>query len=381
MAITTSINWQKERAAFPVCKNRVYLKSSATTPLRQEVLDATQEYSRSLAEVGEIPWDQALTRIDQARQILARLLGGQSEDFAFGANTSHNMNLLAQALIRKSGEPGEIVTLSGEFPSSVTPWRYHGYKVIEISLSHSNSEVVSRVLQAISGRTSAVVVSSVQFVNGFRLDIESLGVSLHKKGIPFIVNATQSFSALPIHLERSHISALTASSHKWMGAFYGCSLLFTSKEFRSDLDWPMAGHMSYNDPEFTGSIEDPKSSTSFIELGTPPFVILISVLAALREIERIGIENISQRILTLSELTASLAKRKNIQLESFRDENSFCSSSVNSGIIALKVSNPKEVVQRLEKLKIFVSERRGSLRVACHYFNNEEEIHQLFNHL
>lgn len=379
MSDTPKIDWLAERSAFPVCAQKNYLASSATTPLRQEVLQATQTYLSQLAEAGELPWWDTLESLDESRTILSRLLGGQPVDYGFGANTSHNMNLLAMALQTRAPQRSKVISLQGEFPSTVTPWKYQGFEVLQLPLKADGNKLFEDVLNSIDSNTTAVVVSAVQFANGYRISLRKWGLALKERGIPFIVNATQAFAALPINVDDCAISALTVSSHKWLGALYGTSLLFTSESFRADIHWPIAGHMSFDDPEFVGVIDSPKTSTSFVELGTPPFVIWISVLAALKEVERLTVPAITRRLQELSAVAADLAKKHKIPVLSHRNEGTLFDDSTSSQIISLQLPHPKELVIKAQQQNIVVTERHGGVRLAPHYFNTETEIEKFFN--
>ncbi|MCB0419543.1 MAG: aminotransferase class V-fold PLP-dependent enzyme [Bdellovibrionales bacterium] len=373
--------WQQEKAAFPVAQKSIYLANSATTPLRREVFDAMQFYLSELTEKGELPWGEVLASLEPTRTSIAKSYGGQGDDYGFGANTSHNMNLLALAMKTGSSKKNAIVSLEGEFPSTVTPWKYQGYHIRTSPLLPSGEQTVDRILSLCSEETAAVVVSHVQFANGYRLPLKRLGQTLKEKKIPLIVNATQSFSCFSFNVEQLPISAMTVSSHKWLGALYGCSLLYVNPELRASLRWPMAGHMSFNDPTFSGDMSHPHAGTRFIELGTPPFPQWIAFSAAWEQVQRIGLTSIEERVLSLSNHVVSLAAKNNFTLSSLRDQDSFHPDSINSAIVALKVSRPKETVVALKKKGVVVTERRGALRIAPHYFNDEEEIEKLFFYL
>lgn len=374
------INWNKERLQFLVCENYTYLMNAATTPLRKEVFEAGYEYLRNQYAAGDISWEPLFARIDSSRGMIAEIAGGNAADYAFGANTNYNMNCLAGALKSQSGI-GNIVTFKDEFPSTYVPWQYHGYKLNKVEIPQCGKNVIPNLLAAIDSNTKAVVVSAVQFASGLRLNTLRLGGELKKKQIPFIVNATQALGSVPISVDLAQVSALVCSSHKWLGAGCGVSIMYTSPEFRKNIRWPFAGFMSFNDLSFSGNIDTPREDTAFIELGTPNFHTLLALEESLKQALRLGVGNIGARILELTDYIVAKARADQIEVLSYRDEEPDINLSQNSGIIALKVEDPQHLEKELFKQNILVNERRGHLRISPHYYNNFQDIDLLFSTL
>lgn len=373
MVPINQIDWLTEREKFSVIKSSAYFMNASTTPLSQDVFAAEQAYLTRLHYIGDPSWSITTPIVDSARALLAQIIGSDKSDNAFGPSTSHNMNLLASA-IKGSHGLGNIISIENEFPATCVPWKYHGFTIKEVSVN--TDDLTKSIAEKIDSETKAVVISHVQYLNGYKANIEEIGVELKKRSIPFIVNATQSLGISKINVKKAHIAALTCSSYKWLGVGYGASILYTSQEFRKTISWPFAGTLSFDDPEFKGNLTNPKKETAFIELGAPPFMTIVGLEASLRNISRIGVQNIAERIQETTQHLYLRLKQLGIEVITKRDEKPL-SESINSSIVSFKVSKPEEIAQKLQENGVLVNVRKGFIRVSCHYYNDLHEVEKL----
>lgn len=367
--------WKNERKAFPIAENYIYLANAATVPLRVEITKSYQDFALEMQNQADLIWGTLPPKLDAVRSLAAEVFSGTTEDWGFGVSSSHNIGLISSAIKERSGL-GEVVTLTDEFPSSFVPWRYHGFELnfIESRKGFFNQE---DILNKLNSNTKAVVLSAIQFSTGMRFDLKPLSEELKKRNIPFIVNATQALGAFPIDVLDIGCDALVCTSHKWLGAGLGLSLLYTSKDFRKDIHWPLAGHASFDDPEFYGLSKKEIKTTAFNEVGTMPFANMLAIGESLKIIKRIGIDRISQRITELSTYLVDQANDASIEVLSPRD-NLDLKKSCNSGIVYLKLNDPAMAEEKLKEKNIITNHRRGALRVSTHYYNNHQDIDKLF---
>ncbi len=372
-----SIDWELERAKYPACTQFVYYMSAANAPLSTSVYQAQREVLDLMHFDAHITWDAVNQKGRELRENLAHLYGGTADDWGFGPNTSHNMNLLSLGIKERHGCV-EVLSFEDEFPSSTIAWKYHGHDLRQIPHQENGKLEVEYILSHISAQTRAVVLSHVQYSTGYRADIESLGIELAKREIFFIVNATQSLGIHNIDLEKCRASALVCSSHKWLGAGYGCGLLYTNEGFRSQIKWPLAGTLSFNDPSFKGDLANPRPGTTFMELGALPFLQILGIAASIKDIRRIGVENLSQRALQNSwEMITELYQNSHSLIFDQRQWE----EHERSQILFLSHQDPNQAMLSLREKKILVNERAGRLRVSVNSFNNRMDLDQLLTGL
>jgi cysteine desulfurase/selenocysteine lyase len=369
-------DWEEIRSNYPACLNQTYLLSASVGPLHKKVYNAWLKSLENLHLNGDIHWQDNLVTREECRQAAARLLEAQPADIGFSPNTSHSMNLLAMVLAQD--KRGTIISIADEFPSTVLGWYQQGFNVNKLATDNGYISVED-ILAAIDHETVAVVVSAVQFITGLRLDIVTLGKYLAQRKIPFIVNATQMLGTFPLSVADGNITALTASCHKWVGAGFSGSLLYTNPQFRKQHKWPpLAGWLSVKDLGLmSNEPQELNPDCAAIETGVLPFTALAGLKAAIEVILDIGIINIAERIFYLSDYLVGQLRELPVKMLTPRDEESDFRKSVNSGIVSLAIENPEELEAALTKRNIHVSARRNGVRIAVHHYNNEKDIDTL----
>jgi selenocysteine lyase/cysteine desulfurase len=350
--------------------------SASAGPLPKAVFQAHLQQVEYLHFHGALPAAQAVELIDRARRGALHLIDAKSiDDIGFISNTSTAMNVLC-LMLKSNWSAGKIVLMpEEEFPSSSVPFYCHDLPVKLVPAASLMQTVTEEV-----NSLGAVVCSAVQFSTGYRADLVALGDFLDTHKIPFIVNATQCMGAFPISVQNAKISALAATAHKWMCAGYGLSTFYASEEFRANRPWPLPGWLSV-ESEYLMSSRKPtlRKDVSAVIGGTLPFTTLAGFAAASEHIERIGVEKIARRLLSLRETLVNYLNTEipGIEFVSPDDQIKEFKASTNSSIVSIRCKNPDALADSLEKEKVFVTARRGSLRISPHYFNNEHDLIKL----
>jgi cysteine desulfurase/selenocysteine lyase len=216
----------------------------------------------------------------------------------------------------------------------------------------------------------------VQYATGFRQDLKALGEELKKKGILFIVNATQSFPFFPINVRSMNIDVLSASVHKWGFTGHIGTLFYTSSPFRKKYTPPWAGWMSVAPEE--GSFIHTAKNTPFrlhetaerYIIGTYNLQPLLAFQVAIDYLKAIGFQNIQTRIMELTDYLIKGLKKLNIKIIS-----PVARKKERSAIVTFTLGDKnKQCIQTLAQNKIFVGARGEGIRVAVNIFNNFEEI-------
>jgi selenocysteine lyase/cysteine desulfurase len=212
----------------------------------------------------------------------------------------------------------------------------------------------------------------VQFSNGFRIDPAELGQMKGKHAL--VINASQSAGAFEIDVKRMKIDALCATGHKWMLAGYGSGFVYLSRELLEQSLPRSIGWLSVEQPfEMRNDEFRPRHDTAArVELGCPHFAGIFSLGAAVDLINEIGTANIQARVLQLNTfLTSRLGEKGWKVLSPNRDNNA------RSGETLVEVRRPGEVFRHLFRRGVVVTEKPQGLRVATHFFNNEQDVERL----
>lgn len=366
---------------FPITAHTTYLKSAATGPALPQVLAATRRYYQELMDGGDLMWEEWAARREAARVQLARLINAEPDEIAFTANTSAGMNLIADA----TEDHGDVIASRLEFPVSTVPFLYRGKRIEfiekeEVMLGKSalngsafDADDVARLM---SERTGVISVSHVQYSNGLRSQLETVGQI--KKDHVFVVNASQSAGVLPIDVKRMKIDALCATGHKWLLAGLGTGFVYLSRELMERTRPRAIGWMSVKEPfeMRNDEIDLRNDAAARAELGVPVLASIFALGASVARLNEIGIGKIEERALEVNRyLTARLREAGYVVLSPLAIERQ------RSAETLVALDNPSRIVAQLAARKIQVTEKPEGIRVATHFFNDEADIETLLSGL
>jgi selenocysteine lyase/cysteine desulfurase len=362
-----SINWTELRKQFPVTERLVYLNSAAAGPVSRASQAAAAGYYEKMMRDGDVHWNRWLADREAMRQKVARFINAEPEEIAFTTNTSSGMNVIVDAL----EDRGEVISSELEFPVTTLPWMHRRIPV-HLLPSVAGELRIDDVRNAMTDKTGVIALSHVQFSNGFRLDPEAFGTIKGKHAL--VINASQSAGAFEIDVKRMKIDALCATGHKWMLAGYGSGFVYLSRELLEQTLPRSIGWLSVEQPfEMRNDEFRPRHDTAArVELGCPHFAGIFSLRASVELMNEIGMANLQARVLELNSLlTSRLAENGWPILSPLQNE------SARSAETLVRVEKPDEVVRHLFRRGVVVTEKPRGIRVATHFFNNEEDIERL----
>lgn len=361
------INWAEIRQRFPVTERLAYLNSAAAGPVSRTSYEAASGYYEKMMRDGDVHWNRWLADREAIRTRIARFINCEPDEIAFTTNTSSGMNVIVDAL----EDRGEVISSALEFPVTTLPWMHRRIPVH--LLPPVDGEVtLDSIRSAMTHDTGVIALSHVQFSNGFRIDPEELGnIKGHHA---LVINASQSAGVLEIDVRRMKIDALCATGHKWMLAGYGAGFVYLSHELQ-ERSLPRAlGWLSVEQPfEMRNDEFRPRhDAASRVELGCPHFAGIFSLGAAVDLIDEVGIANIQARALELNRLlTSQMAQNGWPVLSPVQNE------TARSAETLVQVEKPDEIVRRLFRRGVVVTEKPEGVRVATHFFNDEQDIEKL----
>ena len=365
------INWDDIRKQFPVTENSTYLNSAAAGPLSRSTMAAATEYYQQMMNDGDIHWDEWLEKREEVRRKVARFINAEPDEIGLTTNTSSGMNVIIDALETH----GEVVSCDLEFPVSTLPWMNRRIPV-HLVKSIAGGVTIGDIRGAMNVRTGIICMSHVQYSSGFRIQLEELGAA--KGAHALVVNAAQSAGVFEIDVKRMRIDALSATGHKWMLSGYGAGFVYLSRELQ-DRSKPRAiGWLSVEDPYGDRNNESHlrHDAAARAELGCPHFAGMFALGASIDLIATLGMRSIEARALELNRfLTSRLIESGLKVLSPIADER------MRSAETLVEVNDPAAVVAKLAELNIVVTKKPQGIRVATHFFNNEEDVKRLINAL
>ena len=203
---------------------RVYLDHNATSPLRDEVVEAMTRVLRdlhgnpsSIHEEGR----SARAAVDRARESVAALIGVEAEDVLFtaGATEANNTVLLGLARAR-AGAIRHLVTSAAEHPSVEAPLEVlerEGWRVTRVGVDTEGLLDVEEYERAIESDTTLVSILWANNETGVLQPMKRIATLARERGIPIHTDATQAIGKVPIDLRDVPVDFLSLSAHKFNG--------------------------------------------------------------------------------------------------------------------------------------------------------------------
>lgn len=399
---------------FPWTKQEIYLNNAAYAPGSIFANNAARAYREGHAEHGSQFVQIAKAIREQTRAAIAKLLGCKASEIGFVPNTTTGINLVAQGMDWKTSDEVLVLDEMHEYSSNFMPWEAASMegKVRMVKMKGDENGFIDseEICAKLTTQTRLVTISSVGFKTGQRVDLESIGNIIHKhnekeskknpnrKPTRFHVDAVQQMGASKIDVKNCHIDFLTAGGQKWMLADNGIGVLFATRETVKDLIHRQTG--AYAIKEWANPRSGFKEDIDTVEVGTNNESGIWALGAAAELINRIGIDNIEERILALTARLREGLEKKGYAIFSPRTQKEKPSGIVMAsktewelklakvqtlaGVTELGEKFEKEMagVKNAEgKKPIVFSVRGGRMRISVHYYNTKEEIDEFVDRL
>jgi cysteine desulfurase/selenocysteine lyase len=369
--------YESYRREFPVTEKYIYLDHAGVSPISLRVKDAVETFLAESAEGGAFHYPEWSQRIVEIRRSCAHLVNAAPGEIAFVKSTSHGLSIVAEGLDWKQGD--NVLIYGKEFPSNLYPWMNLKRKGVEVRFIPSRDGRISidDIQQLIDPRTRLLALSSVQFSNGFRIDLGKTGDLCKNKGVLFCVDAIQSLGAFPMDVKAFQIDFLSADAHKWLLGPEGIGIFYCRQGLAERLHPPLVGwkcvknEFAFDQPDFCL-----KNDALRFEEGSMNLMGIFGLGAAVDLLFEAGIENIQERVLGLGDIIIKEAGARGYSVLTPKEKIARGGNVTFSGNF-----DPSQMRDALLKKDIMVNVRGGGLRVSPHFYNSTEEIIRLFQSL
>ncbi|MDT8317862.1 MAG: aminotransferase class V-fold PLP-dependent enzyme [bacterium] len=371
------MNIDKMRENFPVTKNQIYFNHAAVAPLPLSTADKVKEFLADYTANGCVNYPDWIREQERTRGLAARLIGGKAEEVALVKNTSTGISMVAQGLDWKAGD--NVIIPEGEFPANAYPWFNLKDKGVEVRIvKERDRRLFPEDFEAlIDKRTRLISASWVEFATGFMNDIEAIGKICKRHGIYFCVDAIQGLGIFEIDVNSCNIDFLAADGHKWLLAPEGIGVLFVSGRVMEDLKPHFVGWHTVEDPSnyLPYHFDKIRKDARKYEEGSPNLLGTYALGASLDLLLGIGVKNIGDRILALTDALAEGLEERGYEVLSPRGEGK------KSGILIFTSGNADKdagLFDYLSKNGVFAAPRGGGIRFSPHFYNSDEEVEKVF---
>ncbi len=296
------------RKDFPILnikvngKPLVYLDSAASSQKPNAVLESYCRFCesryanvhRGIHTLGEA----ATGDYEAARKTVADFIHAPSlEGLIFTRGTTESVNLVAHSYGKKFIKHGQSIVLTPmEHHANLVPWqlvaKFVGAELRFIPIKHDGTLDLAEARKLIDSTTALVAVTHVSNVLGTINPVGEIVALAHKVGAKAFVDGAQAVPHMPVNLREIDPDFYAFSGHKMLGPT-GIGVLYGRPQVLNDMDPFLTGgemirevyldHATWNDLPYK------------FEAGTPAIAEAISLAAAVRYLNDIGMEKIEQQ--------------------------------------------------------------------------------------
>lgn len=294
------------RRDFPILsrevygKPLVYLDNGASAQKPQVVIDTiANAYSNEYANVHRglhFLSNAATDAYEKARESVRRFLNAPNIDqIVFTSNATSAINTVAYGYgMPNIGEGDEIVLSIMEHHSNIVPWHFirerQGAKLVWVPVDDLGTFHVEEFEKRLTDRTKLVAITHMSNALGTVTPIKEICRIAHERGIPVLVDGSQSAVHMPIDVQDLDCDFFVMTGHKLYGPS-GIGVLYGKREMLERMrPFQGGGEMIVEVTEDIVTYNEPPHR---FEAGTPPIVQAIGLGAALDYMDSIGRERIA----------------------------------------------------------------------------------------
>ncbi len=364
------------RSLFPVTERAIYLNHAAVSAPPVPTINAVKSQLADVSKNGSVNFRNWIAVKENARVLVAGMLGALPEQVAFTRNTSDGLSTVANGV---SWRPGDnLVTFRGEFPSNIYPWlRVRDAFGVEVRMCRERDGRIDldELISLIDHRTRIVAISQIQFASGFRADLERLGRAARSHDALLVVDVIQALGVVPIDVQSEFVDVAAAACHKWLLTPEGVGLLYLSARARERIQPTLVGWTSVPNAEDYGNFEQGwNKGTLAWETGTNPIALIHGLEASLRLLNEVGIQRIQDHLEMLTDYLCERLRGTAYEIDSSRH------SGEKSQIVCIRHRaglSSMELYAHLKKRNIITAPRGDRLRISPHFYNTVEEMDEL----
>ena len=327
---------------------------------------------------------------EECRNIIANFIKAEhASEIVFTSGTTDSLNKIVFGYFKHHLSKGdEVLITETEHASNVLPWfilaKEMGIIVKYIPLNENNEVTIDALEKTISDKTKVVSIAHITNVVGDVRDIKGIAKVCHKYNIKIVVDAAQSIAHTNVDVKDMDIDFLAFSGHKIYGPT-GIGVLYGKFDLLKELiPTEYGGGMNaiFNKDGYL----ELKDLPDRLEAGTPNIEGVLGLMAAIKYVEKLGIDNIHKYESDLRKyLVDRLSHLDFIKIYNKNNEAPIIAFNINdvfsqdTAIYLDKYNICVRAGNHCAKLTKDVFDTANTVRISLSFYNTKEEIDLLIN--
>ena len=358
------LDFNKINKAYPQLEVATYLNTASSGLISKSGMEKAHKFHEELHKKGSRKVEHFIAEeLPMIRKTVSDFMDAPIHELAFIPNFSYGLCALIPAVSTLK----RVLLFRDDYPSLIQPFLINDFDIHWVdgkdAFTIDLRELKESILQ---NNIELLAISHVQYLSGFKIDIEEVGAFCKKHDVIFILDGTQSLGAFPFSFKNSEVNVYITSNYKWMNGGYGTGIMCMDTETIKRFPPKSGGFGSY---KYLDKHWKYTASINSYEPGHLNFTGLIMLHDAINFKNEFGLENIAKHNMTL--LTALIDGMRSNSLELSGPGH----NRNRSNIIGIK--GDEHLEKFLRKKGIIANMRKNIIRIGIHFYNTEEDINRL----
>lgn len=369
------------RCEFPALEDYTYLDVAGRNPMSNRVRAAVDAFLDD-RQSGAHTKPRWFDTVEEVRRQVARLVRAEPDEIALVKNTSEGLNAVATAIDWQQGD-SVVVAPELEHPNNIYAWLNLQRRGVEVRLLQPEGAVITaeQVASVMDETTRALTIASVSFCTGGRNELRAIADVCHENGALLIVDTAQSLGIMDLNVNREELDAFAAPTSKGLLGLYGWGVMYCSKQWIEQLTPTFLARYGVNVEEseheqVMGEFDyELHQSARRFETGNYNYLAAHAVRAGLEQLLEVGTDRIEPYVLGLSRRLTEGLLEKGYRLCSPQDGPALSSVVVFDGGEGGPAVESLSATLKANAVRHAV--RRGRIRLAFHFYNNEQDVERV----
>lgn len=363
-------------ASYPSLDGTIWLNTAHQGVLPKEAAEAAREAVDWKLEPWRLTPDRFAAVPSRLCGQLATLLDVPREEVVLANSSSYGLHLLANGFPWRRGD--EALVVRGDFPSTFLPFVGLERRGVSVRFVEPSGPVVTadEVAARLRPETRVFCTTWVHSFNGHVVDVEDIGDACRRRGVRFVLNASQGIGARPFRPRDLPVDAVTSVGFKWLCGPYGTGVCWIRRELLEELEYNQSYWLALLAAEdlegdFEVDLSADLGARRFDLFGTANFFNFHAWSAALDLVLASGLTAIHRQGQSLVDRLLRGLEDTRLEIFSPREE------SRRSSLVFVSHPRPeanRAIRARLRSAGIEVALRRSRIRISPHFYNTPGEI-------